>query len=170
MRLVPALILLAGMGFLRAQTADDPEISAARAEIARVRALVEAGAAPRAQLAKAEESLADAADAALLRKTAYGQDLTVEQADAMIAAASRRFNRRQKALDDAQRLVAAGVSTELSLGPLRDELDRARKECDVADSRAKLTRELSEMAQAEQALAARPAPLDAETERSEEHT
>ena len=164
MRFVPALILLAGMGFLRAQTADDPEISAARAEIARVRALVEAGAAPRAQLAKAEESLADAADAALLRKTAYGQDLTVEQADDMIAAASRRFNRRQKALDDAQRLVAAGVSTELSLGPLRDELDRARKECDVADSRAKLTRELSEMAQAEQALAARPPPLDSETE------
>src|ERR1019366_10275909 len=80
MRLVPALILLAGAGFLRAQTADDPEISAARAEIAKVRALVEAGAAPRAQLAKAEESLADAADAALLRKTAYGQDLNVEQA------------------------------------------------------------------------------------------
>ena len=164
MRFVPALILLAGTGFLRAQTADDPEVSAARAEMAKVRALVEAGAAPRAQLAKAEESVADAADAALLRKTAYGQDLTVEQADDMIAAASRRFNRRQKALDDAQRLVAAGVSTELSLGPLRDELDRARKECDVADSRAKLTRELSEMAQAEQALAARPPPLDSETE------
>jgi hypothetical protein len=164
MRFVPALILLAGTGFLRAQTADDPEVSAARAEMAKVRALVEAGAAPRAQLAKAEESLADAADAALLRKTAYGQDLTVEQADDMIAAASRRFNRRQKALDDARRLVAAGVSTELSLGPLRDELDRARKECDVADSRAKLTRELSEMAQAEQLVAARSAPLDSETE------
>src|ERR1017187_4289374 len=164
MRLVPALILLAGTGFLRAQTADDPEVSAARAEMAKVRALVEAGAAPRAQLAKAEESLADAADAALLRKTAYGRYPPVKQAADMIAAASRRFNPRQKALDDARRLVAAGVSTELSLGPLRDELDRARKECDVADSRAKLTRELSEMAQAEQALAARPAPLDSETE------
>ena len=81
MRCVPALILLAGTGFLSAQTADDPEVSAARAEMAKVRALVEAGAAPRAQLAKAEESLADAADAALLRKTAYGPDLTVEQAD-----------------------------------------------------------------------------------------
>src|ERR1035438_3513228 len=105
MRLVPALILLAGMGFLRAQTADDPEISAARAEIARVRALVEAGAAPRAQLAKAEESLADAADAALLRKTAYGQDLTLAQADDMIAAADRRFNRRRKALRSEERRV-----------------------------------------------------------------
>jgi hypothetical protein len=132
--------------------------------MAKVRAMVEAGAAPRAQLAKAEESLADAADAALLRKTAYGQDLTVEQAGDMIAAAERRFNRRQKALDDARRLVAAGVSTELSLGPLRDEIDRARKECDLADSRAKLTRELSEMAQAEQLVAARFTPGLSETE------
>jgi hypothetical protein len=164
MRLVPALILLAGAGFLCAQTADDPEVSAARAEMAKVRAQVEAGAAPRAQLAKAEEALADAADAALLRKTAYGQDLTVEQADDMIAAARRRFYRRQKALDDGQHLVAAGVKTELSLGSLRDDLDRARKECDVADSRATLTRELSEMAQAEQLVAARSAPLDSETE------
>ena len=164
MRFVPAFILLACASFLSAQTADDPEVSAARAEIAKVRALVEAGAAPRAQLAKAEESLADAADAALLRKTAYGQDLTVEQADDMIAAARRRFYRRQKALDDGQHLVAAGVKTELSLGSLRDDLDRARKECDVADSRATLTRELSEMAQAEQLVAARSAPLDSETE------
>ena len=164
MRLVPALILLAGTGFLCAQTADDPEVSAARAAMARVRALVEAGAAPRAQLAKAEESLADAADAALLRKTAYGQDLTLAQADDMIAAADRRFNRRRKALDDAQRLVAAGVGTDLSLGPPRDDLERARKECDLADSRARLVRELSEMAQAEQLVAARSASLDSETE------
>src|ERR1039458_8641117 len=164
MRLIPALILLAGTGFLSAQTADDPEVSAARAEMAKVRALVEAGAAPRAQLAKAQESVTDAADAALLRKTAYGQDLTVENAGEMTAAADPRFTRRKKALDDAQHLVAAGVSTDLSLGPLRDELDRARKECELADSRAKLTRELSEMAQAEQLVAVRLAPLDSETE------
>lgn len=164
MRLVSALILLAFTGFLSAQTADDPEIAAARAEVAKVRAMVEAGAAPRAQLAQAEESLADAADAALLRKTAYGQDLTVEQANDMIAAADRRFNRRQKALDDAQRLVAAGVKTDLSLGPLREDLDRARKECELADARAKLTSELNEMAQAEQLAAARSASLDSETE------
>jgi hypothetical protein len=56
------------------------------------------------------------------------------------------------------------VSTELSLGPLRDDLDRARKECGLADSRATLTRELSEMAQAEQLAAARPVSLDSESE------
>ena len=164
MRFVPAFILLACASFLSAQTADDPEVSAARAEMAKVRALVEAGAAPRARLAKAEESLADASDAALLRKTAYGQDLTVEQAGDMIAAAGRRLSRRQQALDDAQRLVSAGVSTEISLSALRADLDRARRECGLADSRAQLTRELSDMAQAEQALAARTAPLDSEAE------
>jgi hypothetical protein len=162
--MLSALILLAGGSFLHAQTADDPEVSAARAEMAKVRAMVDAGAAPRAQLAQAEESLADATDAALLRKTVYGQDLTVEQADDMIAAADRRLKRRQKALDDAQRLVAAGVKTEVSLGAARDDVERARKECKLADARAQLTREVSEMAQAEESAAARNASELSETE------
>jgi hypothetical protein len=160
MRLIPALVLLSGLGFVWAQTVDDPEVAAARADMDKLRALVAAGAAPRAQLAKAEESLADATDAALLRKTAYGQDLTVEQAGDMMAAADRRVARRQKALDEAQRLVTAHVRTEISLAPLQEELGRAHKEYDLADSRARLIHELSDMAD-EEAQAAHPAsPLD----------
>jgi hypothetical protein len=159
-----ALVLCAGL--LHSESGDNAEVAAAQAELARVQALVAAGAAPHAQLAKAEEALADSQDAALLAKTAYGQDLTVEQAGDMIAAAQRRLDRRQKALDDARRLVAAGVSTDQSLAPLLDDLDRARKECDLAGSRAQLVRDLSEMATAEQELAAQlpPAPLEPDSE------
>jgi hypothetical protein len=137
-----------------AQSDDDPEVARAKAGIERLRTLVDAGALPRVQLEKAEDALADAHDAAFLRKTLYGQDLTAEQSDEMISAAARRFERRKKAFDEAKKLVDAGVESQLSLGTFLDELDRARKESDLADSRAKLTMQLAEMARAEEAVVA----------------
>ena len=101
--------------------------------------LVEAGAAPRRDLEKAEDRIADAEDEAFLRTTLYGPDLTAEQAGDMIAAAGRRFERRKKAYDDAKKLVDAGVASELSLDTFIRDMDMARKECELADSRAKLT-------------------------------
>ena len=136
------------------QTAADPEVERAQAGIEKLRALAEAGAIPRAQLEKAEDQLADAQDAATLRKTIYGQDLTAEQADEMLAAATRRFDRREKAYDEAQKLVEAGVASQASLGTFLEELDSARKECELATSRARLTREIAEMAKAEDSLQA----------------
>src|SRR5713226_6811477 len=85
-------------------TDEDPEVMRAKAGLDKLRALVEAGALPRAQLEKAEAAIADARDAAFLRKTLYGQDLTPEQSDEMIAAATRRFERRKQAFDDAKKL------------------------------------------------------------------
>jgi hypothetical protein len=137
-------------GAVAAQTADVPELARAQAEIRNLRVLVEAGAAPRAQLEKAEEAVADAQDAAILRRTLYGQDLTAEQTDEMMAAAGRRVDRRGKALDEAKRLVDAGVASRLSVGAFLEELDLARKESDLAEGRATLVRELTEMARAEQ--------------------
>src|SRR5947209_16518842 len=83
-----------------AQTDTDPEVARAMAGLDKLRTLVDAGALPRVQLEKAEAAIADAQDAAFLRKTLYGQDLTAEQSDEMIAAAERRFERRKKAYDD----------------------------------------------------------------------
>jgi len=138
-----------------AQTDDDPEVMRAKAGLDRLRGLVEAGALPRIQLEKAEDAIADARDAAFLRKTVYGQDLTPEQSDEMIAASTRRFDRRKKAFDDARKLVEIGVESQLSLATFIDELEMARKECDLAETRAKLARELAEMARAEEAVEAR---------------
>jgi hypothetical protein len=154
MRSFSGLAFLVCAGVLFAQT-EDPEVVRAKAGIEKLRALVEAGAAPRAQLEKAEDRIADAQDAAFLRKTIYGQDLTAEQADEMIAAADRRFERRKKAFDNAKKLVDSGVASEVSLDTFLEELDLARKECELAESRAKLTLEIHEMAKAEEAAEAR---------------
>src|SRR5664279_1808673 len=98
MRLVSGLILVAGMTCLFAQTEDPPEVLRAKAGIERLRSLVDAGVLPRAQLARAEAAIADAEDEALLRRTVYGNELTDDQADEMLAAAARRLERRQQAL------------------------------------------------------------------------
>jgi hypothetical protein len=149
-------LFLIGTAALLAQSADDPQVVAAKAELTNVQSLVAVGVAPRTRLAKAEEALADAEDAAVLRRTAYG-DLTLAQADDMVAAANRRLDRRQKALDESQRLVAAGVAPANTVKPLAEEVEAQRQECSLVDTRAKLVQELSEMAAAEETYAARAA-------------
>src|SRR3954452_21094266 len=91
-----------------------PEVTRAKSEIEKLRELVQAGAAPRKQLERAEEQMADAEDAAFLRKTLYGQELNAEQADEMLAAAARRRERREKAYEDARKLVDAKVAPQTS--------------------------------------------------------
>jgi hypothetical protein len=154
MRFWASFFVCAGAVCLFAQSPDDPEILRARAAIEKMKALVAAGALPRNELDKAEERMADAQDAAFLRKTIYGQDLTAEQADEMIAAAGRRLDRREKAFDQARKLVDSGVAPEVSLATSLDDLTMAKKEYDLAESRAALVRQLAEMARAEEAAQA----------------
>lgn len=157
MRCFSALSLLVCAIAVCAQDYDPPEVARAKSDIERLRRFVDAGAVPRVQLEKAEAALADAEDAAFLRKTLYGVDLTDDQCDRMLAAANRRFERRKQAVDEARKLVEEGVASQLSLGTFLEELDSARKECDLAETRARLAHELTQMAQAEEALAARMA-------------
>src|SRR5579872_4124799 len=110
----PILLVCAVCAF--AQNDDEPEVIRAKAGVERLRSLVESGALPRAQLQKAEEAVADARDAAFLRKTIYGRDLNAEQSDEMVAATARRFERRKKAYDEARKLVDAGVESQAALG------------------------------------------------------
>ena len=152
MRFLLGLILVACAACVFAQTEEPPEVLRARAGIERLRSLVEAGVAPRAQLVQAEAAIADAEDEALLRRTVYGNELTGDQADEMLAAAARRLDRRQQALVEGRKLVDGGVASLLSLTPLLEELDGARKEQDLAESRARFTRELAQMARAEELL------------------
>jgi hypothetical protein len=150
MRFLPGLMIVACATCVFAQAEDPPEVMRAKAGIERLRSLVEAGVAPRAQLVQAEASMADAEDAALLRRTVYGNDLTDDQAGDMLAAAARRLDRRKQALADGRKLVDGGVASLFSLTPLLEELDAARKELDLAEMRARFTRELSQMARAEE--------------------
>jgi hypothetical protein len=155
MRVRIFLLILLCSGILAAETIEDQQIAHARIEVDQLRVLVEAGAVPRAQQEKAEDRVADAQDAALLRKTIHERDLSEEQADEMVTAAGRRFDRRKKAFDEARKLVEAGVASQISLSSALEDLDLARKECDLAESRARLAHEAAEMAITEQAFSTR---------------
>jgi hypothetical protein len=157
MRFCTGLLLLVCASYAYAQAGEGPEVVRAKAGLDRLRALVEAGAIPKAQLDKAEDAVADAQDAAILRNTMNMQYLTEQQADEMLAAADRRFERRERAHEAAQKLVDAGVASVLSLTSSLQDLDLARTERDLAGSRVRLSRELTQMARAEEALEARMA-------------
>src|ERR1700693_5224962 len=148
------LILLVCASAVLAQTSLDPDVARAQIELNRIRVMVETGAMPRAQLQKAEAAVADAQDAATIRKSIYNQDLTKDQADDLVAAAARRFDRRKKAFDDPKNLVDLGVMPSQSLTNPLQEMDFARKEYDLAGTRAKLAQQALEMAEAEEAVQA----------------
>src|SRR5437868_6854592 len=105
--LILGVVVCACTSFAQIGTGD-PAISLAKARLEQVQKLVDAGAAPRAQLAQAQDAVADAEDDAVLRGTVYGQDLTEAQLDVMINAADRRYERRKKAFDETEQLVDAG--------------------------------------------------------------
>ena len=82
MRFFGLLVVCAGLSIAQTNPAD--EITQAKARLEKLRVLVDAGAAPRAQLAQAEDSIADAEDAAVLGRTLFGQELTEATSAEMI--------------------------------------------------------------------------------------
>jgi hypothetical protein len=146
------LFLFLGCALASAQPQEDPELARAQIELNRVRTLVEAGVLARAQLQKAEDTVADAIDGADIRKSIYSPDLTEEQADQLVAAANRRFERRKSAFEKAKMQVDMGITAANVLEQLQTQLDYAQKDCDFAATHADLVRQASAMAQAESAL------------------
>ncbi len=146
-----AVVLCAGLPAVAQSSADD-EVTRARQELSRIEALVESGVLPPVQLEKARDGLQDAEDGALLRKSIFQTDLTEEQADALVAAARRQLDRRQRAYDATKQLVDVGAAAQISLSPLLVDLDFARKQADLADTRSRLAREMVQAAEMEAAL------------------
>ena len=145
-----ALLCLAAAISVYGQTPGDREFRQAQSNIEELRKQVEAGVAPRARLEQAEEALSDAQDAELLSRTLYGKDLTEEQSLEMEAAALRRLERRQAAVEKLQRLVDAGALPLRSLDSAKEEVSWARKEHELVATRAGLVHEIAEMARLEQ--------------------
>jgi hypothetical protein len=131
-------------------SAEAPEVMRARLALERLRALVQAGAMPRAELERAEDALADAQDLAVLRRTISATDLTEEQSDEMVAAARHRLDRRQKQLDKARGLLDAGLIARAEMDTYSQEVDFAQRQYDLAVQRAELCREMAAMARLEQ--------------------
>lgn len=156
MQLSRAFLPLLAAVSLAAQTAEDPQVAQARAQLERTRTLVSAGNLLPSDLQKAEEALADAQDGAILRSSISRVDMTEAEADQLVAAAGRQLDRRKAAFDRAKDLVEKGVAPRLSLDTSLRDLDFARKQCDLAESRARLAREISEQAEAEAAMMITP--------------
>lgn len=125
-------------------------------DLAKLKELVEAGAAPRAALEQAVAELEDQADDLLLRQTLYGvlrpDEFSTQHAADMVAAAQRRFDRKQKRVDSLKPLVEQGIMARTELTPHLEELDFRRRTLDLARSRAEFLQQLSEMARTEQAI------------------
>jgi hypothetical protein len=137
---------------LSAQISQDADVARARVELERTRAMVEEGVEARTQLAAAEQAVTDAEENAFLRRTLYGQDATEQDADRMVAVTALRLERREQAIVKCQDLIRAGVVARVSLPPLVEQADRARKEHEYATTRARLIHEMAEMAREEAAL------------------
>ena len=150
MRSKLALLCLGGAISVWGQTPGDREFRRAQSNIEELRKQVEAGVAPRARLEQAEEALSDAQDAELLSRTLYGKDLTEEQSVEMEAAALRRLERRQAAMQKLQNLVDAGALPLKSLDSAQEEVNWARTEHELVATRAGLVHEIAEMARVEQ--------------------
>jgi hypothetical protein len=129
-------------------SADSQQLVTAREKVNKLQILVQAGAAAPAQLAQAQEELADAEDDALVTAGFRNGDLTEEEADAVAAAANRRLERRERAYERTKKLVDEGIAIPVDLQALALDLDFVRKEhtlameiTDLAHQRAAMARE-----------------------------
>jgi len=145
-----ALLCLAAVLSVAAQTPGERELSRALSNVEELRKQVEAGVVPRIKLEQAEELLADAKDADLLGRTLYGKDLTPEQSSEMEAAAARRLFRRKTNVEKLQTLIDAGALPTAALDRPNEELQWAQKEYELVVTRSDLVAELASMARREQ--------------------
>ncbi len=148
-----------------AGTAADKGIELAQQELARMKDLVEAGALPRARIQQAEANLQDAQDELILAHDLYG-DLpekgATEQASAeMIAAAQRRVDREQARVDEARKMVDAGIVARSYVATFEAELTSRQTTLDLAHLRAHLMADRAAMTPPPAAPPVFvPAPLD----------
>jgi hypothetical protein len=128
------------------------DISSAEANLKRVQALVEAGAAPRSVLKAAEDELRDARNREILRRTLYSGNVTGKDVPEMLRAASELRERAAENLAAQRKLAEAGVIPVNSLEKWMQEQAFAEQQWDLAQSRARLAEELAEMARREAEL------------------
>jgi PAS domain-containing protein len=122
------------------------------AELERVRALVEAGALPRRAVPEAELSLEKSRLVETLQKTLPKRGLTEAELPAMLEAATRLRDLAREQLTLTRSRVEAGALPIKRLEIDKEAADAADKQYDLAQTRARLVRELAAMARAESRL------------------
>lgn len=123
------------------------------AELERVRALVEAGALPQRAVPEAELSLERSRLVETLQKTLLQRQLTEAELPVMLEAATRLRDLAREQLALTRGRVEAGALPIKRLEIDKEAADSAEKQHDLAQTRARLVRELAAMARAESRLA-----------------
>ncbi|MBV9771266.1 MAG: hypothetical protein JOZ32_16970 [Bryobacterales bacterium] len=162
-------IFLGGTPAQPAEAPASQGIELAKQELSRVKSLVEVGALPRVRITQAEADLADAQDEVILAHALYGdlpesgaggeasagargaatadagQAASADAGEAasreMLAAAQRRVDRQQARLDEARKMVDAGVTARSYLTSFEAELTARQTSLDLAHLRARLIAE-----------------------------
>jgi hypothetical protein len=137
---------------LAAQVLDDPNVTRAKADLTNIESLVSSGVLPRARLQDAQNKLADAQDEQAIRSALGKQDISVEDADAMVQLTVRRVARRQEAVDRGHKLLAMGIVAKSEIASSEEALAQAEREQGWALNRAKLAREIADLAKTEQEM------------------
>lgn len=142
----------ASISFAQEALLETPAVTRARLELEKVKGLVASGVLPRARTSDAEDALADAEDDALIRAALYQKDITVEHADALVALTAKRVERRQKAVDARNKLLAEGIIARSEVADLQSGLTQSKNDFEWASTRARFAREQLEFAQNEQEI------------------
>jgi hypothetical protein len=132
---VPGILVLAGAFYFFAKDKDTPGRWPTQHD--------------QAATAPAQDLLADDADRELVRSLLETRDLTEDQADSLVRAAGRRYMRRKLAYVAAKQAVDAGKAAPGALDSLRQDMESARKVCDLAESLGPRAREMNSIAQAD---------------------
>lgn len=135
-----------------ADTSNDAAVRRAQLEVSRVQDLVATGVLPRIRLEQAQNALSDAKDDSAVRSALSKQDITVEEADQLVARTGARLERRRKVADEKRKLVADGIIARSESDDAETAVQSATRDHDWAESRAKFAREIAELAKTEQEL------------------
>ncbi len=134
------------------QTVESPAVRRARSELMRVQDLVSTGVLPRINLEQAQNALADALDESAIRDGLVKQGITVEEAETIVALTQKRVERRQKALDDKNKLAAQGIIARSEATDAETAVANAKRDQEWAETRVKFAREMVELAKSEQEI------------------
>lgn len=146
--ILPGLIIACALVVSPAAVGQD----AAAADLERTRALVEAGALPRAALTKAEGDAERTKLEKTLRKLSAKRDLTLTEVPQLVQAAAGLVDLARAELRRVQTLVDAGAVPPKDLEPAKQRADSAVEMKDLVDTRARIVRQLAAMVSAEDHL------------------
>ncbi len=132
---------------------NDPMVIRARQNVEQITKLVRMGALPLLRLKKAQDEVQDALDMSLLKQNIYSNQLLPEQMDQMVYIAQKMVVRRQRAMEDMQELVNAGVISRSEAEVTSTDLGRAQAELELAEARARLIQQIAESVHLEKNMA-----------------